>query len=415
MKSFFHFLQYNNAVPITFGILFLGAGGAFAAANPEVILDTQQHVISIDNTYIANKNLNAFTPKVKVTSVKEDDEYYYVAYVFSTIDLMDSVWQNVDKDLVLKVSKIDLGQYRDLGLYVMEQLQQKIEYEISYLKEVQGFEKRNITQKATVTEYKGLVGALLTDKTEVAKGYVPIVEEKLAVETWQRPFQEPEKEPVVVEVTEERDVEELVTVEEVVENVAEEIAPEIPTLAGPEIQILGDNPTRVLLGTPYIDLGAVAYDSGNNVTAITVFLNNIEVDRIEVDTLVLGEYSITYRATDSNGLASEATRNVIVYEDAPLSGGDDGQTPASSTDTATPISGGEEVPATDSTADVGTSSDTIITEPVQETFPETTVTEPTPTPMEEQQPISNESPSPAQGEESSVSSDGTVIEAAEGV
>src|SRR3989339_462099 len=120
MKSFFHFLQYNNAVPITFGILFLGAGGAFAAANPEVILDTQQHVISIDNTYIANKNLNAFTPKVRVTSVKEDDEYYYVAYVFSTIDLMDSVWQNVDKDLVLKVSKIALGQYRDLGLYVME-------------------------------------------------------------------------------------------------------------------------------------------------------------------------------------------------------------------------------------------------------------------------------------------------------
>lgn len=331
MKNFLHFLTYNNAVPITLGILFLGAGGVFAAANPEVILDSTEQVVSIDNTYIATKNLDKFTPKVRITSVKEDEEYYYVLYTFSTIDLKDSVWQDTVKENTLKVSKADLGQYRDLGLYVMDQLQQKIEYEISYLKEVQVFEKQNITQKTVVTEYKGLVGAVLNDKTEVLPGYRPVVKEQIAVNEWQRPKEDPKptvpvvKEPKIPVPEEVITEEPLVTEDDIATSTTEEAQPDI---VPPTIQILGENPVRVLKSETYIDLGAVAYDSENGQATVGIMFNGAEVSHVDIDTSVLGEYIITYRATDVGGRTSEAVRTVVVYEDVPVteesSGGNGG-------------------------------------------------------------------------------------------
>ena len=171
-----NFLKYNNIVPVTVAFVLLGAGGAYAATNPAAILSAQEQVVSIDNTYIANKNLDAYTPQVVIVNVKEDDEYYYVAYQFITIDLKDAAWQDVLKEEVMRVSKADLGPYRDLGLYVTEQLKQKIDRELARLKETQEFERRQVTQKIVATAYSGLIGAFLDDTTETIPGYKPVVE-----------------------------------------------------------------------------------------------------------------------------------------------------------------------------------------------------------------------------------------------
>jgi hypothetical protein len=40
----------------------------------------QSKVVSVDNTYIANLDLNSFSPTVRVTDVSEDEENYYVKY-----------------------------------------------------------------------------------------------------------------------------------------------------------------------------------------------------------------------------------------------------------------------------------------------------------------------------------------------
>ncbi|MSR70635.1 hypothetical protein EXS62_01185 [Candidatus Kaiserbacteria bacterium] len=175
MKSFFHFLNYHNAVPIALGVLFLGGASAFAAANPEAIYSADQTVVSVDNTYIAQKDLAAYTPQVKIIEVTEDTDAYYVAYDFSTIDVQDSVWQEVTKHNTLTVQKAALGEYGDLGLYITEQLKQNIGHEVDRLHEAQTAEQRHVTQKVVATAYGGLIGKLLDDKTEELPGYTPVV------------------------------------------------------------------------------------------------------------------------------------------------------------------------------------------------------------------------------------------------
>ena len=121
MKNLLHFLQYHNAIPITLGIIFLGAGATFAATNPEAIYSSTQEVVAVDNTYIVDKDLSTYTPRVLITGVTEDVGNYYVAYDLSTVDLgADSVWKDLVKNETMTVSKADLGPYRDLGVYVTQ-------------------------------------------------------------------------------------------------------------------------------------------------------------------------------------------------------------------------------------------------------------------------------------------------------
>lgn len=42
MGKLFHFLSYNNAVPIVISVVILGAGSAYAANNPEVLFPEVQ-------------------------------------------------------------------------------------------------------------------------------------------------------------------------------------------------------------------------------------------------------------------------------------------------------------------------------------------------------------------------------------
>src|SRR3989344_3716490 len=175
MDRFLHFLQYHNAVPIALGIVMLGGGVTFAATNPEVIYSKEQQILSIDNSYLTGKDLANWTPQIRIEGVTEDDESYHVAYAFSTIDLDGYAWKDVTKTETMSVSKSDLGEYRDLGVYVTQQLRQIIDRDLQRLRQTQEIEKRNVSLAVVSTAYGGLVGQILNDTTEVLPGYTPVV------------------------------------------------------------------------------------------------------------------------------------------------------------------------------------------------------------------------------------------------
>ena len=182
MRNLSRFLQYNNAVPIVLSVLVLGGGSVFAATDPAALLSKQQTVMSVDNTYIATKDLSSWSPVVNITAVTEDSDNYYVTYALSTIDVKDYVWQDVVKNNSITVSKADLGD-RDLGLYVTDLLNNVVRNESAYLAQVQEKEKASITQKMVATTYGGLVGKFLNDSTETLPGYEPVIPLPVAAPT----------------------------------------------------------------------------------------------------------------------------------------------------------------------------------------------------------------------------------------
>ena len=299
MRNFLHFIQYHNAIPITLGIIFLGAGATFAATNPEAIYSQTQEVVAIDNTYIVGKDLSTYTPRVLITGVTEDTDNYYVAYNFSTIDIIDSVWQDTVKDETMTVSKPDLGPYRDLGVYVTQQLKQSVDREVARLRVTQEIEKRSLSQKVVATTYGGLVGKLLDATTETLPGYEPVVKP-------------PETQGQVA--------------------AAAGSAPSTSSgQAGSEssgggsgkigLQLLGNNPARLSLGVSYIDLGAVLIDPFNTNVGVHVFQNGAEVISPSVDTSTSSAQSIEYRASDPDG-ATILVRRIVLIGDAADPGGE---------------------------------------------------------------------------------------------
>ena len=77
----------------------------------------------------------------------------------------------------------------------------------------------------------------------------------------------------------------------------------------PVITLVGDAEITVEVGTTYTDLGATASDNyDGDITADIVTVNN-------VDTSVIGSYTVTYNVTDSSGNdATEVTRTVNVTD-----------------------------------------------------------------------------------------------------
>ena len=77
----------------------------------------------------------------------------------------------------------------------------------------------------------------------------------------------------------------------------------------PVITLVGDAEITVEVGSTYTDLGATASDNyDGDITADIVTVNN-------VDTSVVGTYTVTYNVSDSSGNdASEVTRTVSVTD-----------------------------------------------------------------------------------------------------
>ena len=319
--SVLHFLSYHNAVPIAVSVVLLGAGASFAATNPETIYSESQTVLSIDNTYLVNKDLGSYSPRAQIVAVTEDVDTYYIEYVLYTIDLDDAVWKDVTRQQVMKVSKEALGPYRDLGVYVTGQLKENIEQEIRRLAETQEIEKRNISQKIVATEYGGLIGKMLDTTTETLPGYTPVVV--------------PPPEPQVAASGE-----------------AAGGAPasgsqsqETPSAPAPQsdpgaptIQVLGNNPARIPLGSTYADLGAVITGPTplDQALGIHVFVNGVETQTPTIDTATTGETIIRYEATNAAGQRGVAERVVIVYNpNAPAASSE--SAPATTAASTTPV------------------------------------------------------------------------------
>jgi len=74
----------------------------------------------------------------------------------------------------------------------------------------------------------------------------------------------------------------------------------------PVITLNGNSSVSIVVGTQYVDAGATATDDVDT-TVEVVTVNN-------VDATVVGEYTVTYTATDSAGNTATATRTVTVKE-----------------------------------------------------------------------------------------------------
>ncbi len=296
--AFLDFVKYNNAFPIAVSIALLGAGSTFAATNPDAIYSAQQQVLSIDNTYIANKDLAGYTPTIQIVGVTEDTDNYYVTYRLTTIDVVDSVWRDVTKEPVMQVDRRVLGKYGDLGLYVTEQLKQIIDRELAYLHDVQDIERKQVTNKVVATAYSGLVGALLDTTTETIPGYVPVV----------APPPPPE-----IAVSSPADTSQAAS------QVAGASAA-VPTSSGPGapvLQILGNNPARIPVKTSYSDLGVVVTDDSGLEFTVRRYVEGALVQDISIDTSEPGEWHIRYEVTDNAGNTSSRERLLIVYDPNP--------------------------------------------------------------------------------------------------
>ena len=291
-----NFLQYNNAVPITLGIIFLGASGAYAATNPDVLYSTDQSVVSTDNTYIVNKDLSVFTPRVEIVGVTEDDEKYYVAYQLTSINLVDAVWQDVSEKRVLSVSKNALGEYGDLGIYTTKQLKDIVDREIAYLREVQSIEKRQVSQKVVATTYGGLIGKFLDTTTDTLPGYTPVVTPPIT-------YSEQNTASAISGIA--------------VQNspLGDTVANQAGTPSAPTLQLLGETPHRIPVGSNFADLGVVATDDSGYMPSVRKFVDGVLVtsDLVTVDTSEPAEFTVRYEATDNEGNVGVLERTIIVY------------------------------------------------------------------------------------------------------
>src|SRR3989344_1799324 len=296
MRALVNFIKYNNLVPITLGVIFLGSGAAFAASDPQAIYNAQQEVVSVDNTYIVCKDLSAYTPRVQITGVTEDGNNYYVSYVIATIDLNGYRWQDVQKAEVMRVSKPDLGPYRDLGVYVTQQLKQILDRELAYLRQVQEKERKQVSQAVVATTYGGLIGQFLDTNMETLPGYEPVV-----------------KPPV--------EVASVVSSNGSPSTSSGQSASASSGSAQIGIQVLGNNPARVPLRASYVDLGAVLLDPYNTNVGLHIFMNGAETGSPNIDTSTTTSYTIEYRATDKQG-STIVARRIVLIGDAPDPGGE---------------------------------------------------------------------------------------------
>jgi hypothetical protein len=296
---FLHFLKYNNAVPIAISVMLLGAGGAFAATDPAAVYSANQQVVSIDNTYLVNKDLSAYTPQIQITGVTEDSDNYYVAYALSTIDLKDSVWQDITRSDTIEVSKADLGPYRDLGVYVTQKMKDIVNRESQRLADTQADARTHVSQKVVATQYGGLIGKFLDPTTEQLPGYTPVVQPapEVAPVDAGNPSNTPGDNTGSSDTTSTQ-------------------GNAVPSGPGPVLQVLGNNPAQIPLHSSYADLGAVIVSPINSNLGVHVFMGGKEVSDVVIDTSVAGDSVITYKVTDQNGNIGTATRTVHVFDPA---------------------------------------------------------------------------------------------------
>ncbi len=80
------------------------------------------------------------------------------------------------------------------------------------------------------------------------------------------------------------------------------VAPDYPV-----ITLVGDNPLSLALGTPYVEPGYTATDAEDGDVS-----GSVAAAGDTVDENVAATYTITYTVTDTNGLSTNVSRDVVV-------------------------------------------------------------------------------------------------------
>ena len=376
MSKLGHFITYNNLVPITISVVLLGGSATFAYNNPETIYERSERVITIDNSYIAGIDFDSFSPSVVIRAVEEDDDTYYVSYRFTTIALVDSVWQNVVSDEELVIPKANLGAYRDLGLFVTKELRELVLAEEKRLRETQVFEQRNVTRKQLAIEYSGLLGGRLSPETQTIAGYDPLVtppgenaqrqtfagpdarstvSKPVAISTPSAPLPaivaplaiiEPPIRPAQAPSSADTDQANVPTSPATTTTptttqtttttppTTTPVATTSPTTSGsgtggsgnaggsstttqststiPIITLLGASTIDRVVGDSYAELGIVISDTSDSEPTTTITVNGSVVSAVTLDTSQPGEYTITYLVTNETGGSATVARLVRV-------------------------------------------------------------------------------------------------------
>lgn len=318
-------IRYNNITPLFLIVAFVASSSAFALTNENVqnaIVNTTTKVLSVDNTYIANVNLTNYSPRVTILNVQENEDSYIVTYNFETIDNIDFVWKPVTVSRDLRVDKKVLGQYKDLGVFVTEELKQVIDQEKLKLLAIQEIEKKNISQKVVATQYSGLIGKLLDENTEVLPGYVPVNNQV--------------QQDTVTEVV--TPVKEIFTPTPtpVVDN-QNSTSTATTTIVNTEVnnvnvQIVGPENEEVFVGSVYTDKGVFVNNASTE--SIQLKINGSDVSSISIDTASESINTIIYVVTTNKGVF-ELTRTVRVVA-TPTTTTETTPTPTEFTPTPTP-------------------------------------------------------------------------------
>lgn len=327
-----NYVLYNNSFTLLVVFLLL-SGGTVLAANDDVreavseaVVSSEDTVLSIDNTFIIDVDVENFDFRVQVAGIEEDNDNYYVTYTYSTIEIQDGMWQAVDKVGDFIVAKAQLGE-NDLGLYIAEELKEFVDGQKRLLAETQQIE-RNLGRSGKVVErkYAGLIGRFLDPDEVTFDGYDPVAE------------------PVEVAVAEEVDTE---TDEEETGKPSGENSSDsdngtgggTPTVTPsntatstttdpgssatstatstnpvditvPTITLNGNASMSLTVGDAYSEQGASASDDIDGDLTGDIVISG------SVDTATAGEYEVTYSVSDSAGNSTSATRAVTVV-DAP--------------------------------------------------------------------------------------------------
>jgi len=92
--------------------------------------------------------------------------------------------------------------------------------------------------------------------------------------------------------------------------------PEQTDIILPIITLVGSSTIELLVGSPYIDDGATAYDETDGELIVGTAINGVPMSPIVLDTTFEGSYLIMYTATDAAGNTGTATREIEVVAPA---------------------------------------------------------------------------------------------------
>jgi len=201
-QKIIYFIKYHNAVAIALSLVLALAFGAMAASENVRNAVIGEEIVTeqgIDNSAILTADLDNFDFRLTIRNVREEPgaQNYYVDYSYQTLAIQDNHWQPVLKEETLIVSKETL-RGGDLGLYLAEELGEVIDYQLSYLKEVQKLEReKGQTYIVQTTTYTSLIGLILDTETKELPGYQPVIQPAEIITSPNEPIIQPE--PQVIE------------------------------------------------------------------------------------------------------------------------------------------------------------------------------------------------------------------------